>query len=122
MATNNSGFLEIFGNDSDNISTNQNRGFSYMSGGKGDDTYIIENLAKSWTTIDDRDYGENDPTSIDPHDSNDSLILKNLTSKDVVLFFDVYHPDREGLTSDSHPDDGLYVIKKNAINSVMKQV
>lgn len=122
MATNNSGFHEILGNDSNDILTNQNRGFSYMSGGKGNDTYIIENLAKSWTTIDDRDYGENDPTSIDPHDSNDSLILKNITSKDVVLFFDVvYHPNKEGLTSYSHPDDGLYVIKKNAINSVMKQ-
>lgn len=105
----------------DDTLVNEYSGFTYMTGKAGNDKYIIKNLAKSWTTIDDKEFHDTYDASV-AYDKNDSLILENMTSKDVTLFFDVYNPDREGKNAEAYPDDGLYVIKKSAVKSVLSQL
>ena len=118
---------EKYGNNSANTLVNDKKGYTYMSGLKGNDTYVIENISKSFTEIDDSDgldeslYPENTNQNGIPLDDygKDTIQIKNVKANDLALFFDVS-------LSSNNPEfaafDDLYIVKKSAINSVFKQV
>ena len=121
----------MIGTENDDIITNDKAGVSIMIGGDGDDTYIVENILKSWSEIADGNYtlDENDiPGAIIPGSSarnaanfgNDKIIIKNINANDLILFFDVAIAENI-YDKTSLPDDGLYIIKKSGINTVVSQ-
>lgn len=99
---------EITGDASVNTLTNANKGYTYMSGQGGDDTYIIENISNSFSEI--------NHTTV-PTASADSAILQieNLKGNDLTLFFDV------SLNSTNDAEDDLLVAKKSLLKSVITQ-
>ena len=118
---------EKYGNNSANTLVNNKKGYTYMSGLKGNDTYIVENISKSFTEIDDSnrlDESEN-PGPVNGNGipttnfGNDTIQIKNVKANDLALFFDVsLAPNVEA----SAPSDELYIVKKSAMSSVVKQV
>ncbi|MCR4880469.1 MAG: hypothetical protein K6A44_00750 [bacterium] len=96
----------IKGNNKNNVLTNKNKkGFTEMYGYKGNDTYVINNIAKTFTIVDDTA-------------GKDTLQIKNTNGKDLLFFFDVIVNETEEL----HPDDGLYIFKKNMAMDVANQL
>ena len=118
---------EKYGNNSANTLVNDKKGYTYMSALKGNDTYIVENISKSFTEIDDSnrlDESEN-PGPVNGNGipttnfGNDTIQIKNVKANDLALFFDVsLAPNVEA----SAPSDELYIVKKSAMSSVVKQV
>lgn len=99
---------EITGDAGVNTLTNANKGYTYMSGQGGDDTYIVENVSNSFTEI------NHTTTSTDVVDSA-ILQIENLKGNDLTLFFDV------SLNTTNDAVDDLLVAKKSLLKSVITQ-
>lgn len=116
-----------------------NKGVNYLAGRKGDDTYIINNLGKTVTYIDDaviaaREDDENHEywekflgdnprfTPIaEPYSDNDTLQINNMKANDLLFFFDVFNKNAEN-AEEAEIKDALFVLKKSAINSLKSQL
>ena len=100
--------IPIIGNNKKNKLINiYNSGFTYMSGKKGNDTYIINNISQTATEIEDTK-------------GRDALILNNIKGNALVFLFDVMV--NEDFSENILPDDGLYIIKSNMLTDVVNQL
>lgn len=105
----------IGGVDADTL-INTKANYTYMSGGAGEDVYVVNNFAGSYTSIDDSGicYAYNPDCEAAPV-SNNTLQIKNVKSSDLAIFFDVCIGD--ALTNEPHIELGI--IKKSLINPKM---
>ena len=101
---------KIIGDAGANTLTNSNKGYTYMSGQGGDDTYVVENISNSFSEI-----NPTETTTVGNYDNN-VLQVQNLKGNDLTLFFDV------DVNSSGNPNDDLFVVKKTLLNSVNSQV
>ena len=99
---------EITGDSAINTLTNANKGYTYMSGQGGDDTYIVENISNSFSEI-------NHTTTLTDVVDSAILQIENLKGNDLTLFFDV------SLNSTNDTVDDLLVAKKSLLKSVITQ-
>ena len=123
MADKKPNFPEIFGNKRNNTLTNSKKGFVYMSGREGNDKYVITDISKGWTEVNDKNIRDNDiENSTLPADleAKDSILLKNISRENIALFFDVQNPEIPE-TDETHPEDTLYIIKKDMMDSIVEQ-
>lgn len=99
---------EITGDASVNTLTNANKGYTYMSGQGGDDTYIVENISNSFSEI--------NHTTVQTASADSAILqIENLKGNDLTLFFDV------SLNSTNDTVDDLLVAKKSLLKSVITQ-
>ncbi len=121
----------VIGTQQNDTILNNKNGVTIMTGGDGDDSYIIENISKSWTQISDGNYTMdeyNKPSALIsglsirdiPNTGSDKVVIKNVNANDLTLFFDVAIAENK-YDKTSMPDDGLYIIKKSGINAVINQ-
>ena len=108
---------DITGDGDANTLTNAKAGYTYMSGKVGDDVYVVNNIANSYTEIDDRgmNYTSN-PNHTTAPDANNTLQIKNVKPSDLTFYYDVCiaeHPHNE------EPLVELFIIKKSMLNKVM---
>ncbi|MBQ8886515.1 MAG: calcium-binding protein [Candidatus Gastranaerophilales bacterium] len=101
---------KIIGDGSANTLTNSNKGYTYMSGQGGDDTYVVENISNSFSEINPTE------TTTTGNNADNVLQIQNLKGNDLTLFFDVE------VNPTGNPDDNLFVVKKNLLKSVTSQV
>ena len=101
---------KIIGDAGANTLTNSNKGYTYMSGQGGDDTYVVENISNSFSEI-----NPTETTTVGNYDNN-VLQVQNLKGNDLTLFFDV------DVNATGNPNDDLFVVKKTLLNSVNSQV
>lgn len=116
-------FPEIFGNKKNNTLTNSKKGFVYMSGREGSDKYIITDISKGWTEVNDKNIRDNDEeysTLLADPNAKDSILLKNISRENIALFFDVHNPEIPE-TDKTHPEDTLYIIKKEMMDPIVDQ-
>ena len=103
--------------------TNKNTkaGTTFMVGYNGNDTYVVNNIAKNWTNVDDKGtvLFYDDVDNFNP-DSNDTLIVKNLSPNDTFIFFDVGIKNTK-YSVQSQISDELFIVKNSMIDSVFKQ-
>ena len=95
---------------------NSKSGLTIMAGKSGDDTYIVNNISKNWTVINDKDEEED----LTPADPNNKLLVKNIDPKNSFLFFDVAIKNSD-YNIQSKIDDGLYIINKGMTDPVLSQ-
>ena len=95
---------------------NSKSGLTIMAGKSGDDTYIVNNISKNWTFINDKDEEED----LSPTDPNNKLTVKNIDPKNSFLFFDASIKNSD-YSIQSQIDDSLYVINRSMANSVLSQ-
>ena len=116
-------FPEIFGNKKNNTLTNSKKGFVYMSGREGNDKYVITDISKGWTEVNDKNIRDNDEeysTLLADPNAKDSILLKNISRENIALFFDVHNPEIPE-TDKTHPEDTLYIIQKDMMDSIVEQ-
>ena len=101
---------KIIGDGTINTLTNSNKGYTYMSGQGGDDTYVVENISNSFSEINPTE------TTTTGNNADNVLQIQNLKGNDLTLFFDVE------VNASGSPDDNLFIAKKNLLNSVTSQV
>lgn len=117
---------KLFGTEEKDVLTSKN-GANYLSGLEGDDKYIVNNIKKSWTMIDDarQNYADmegffNDVNGVFPtaYAGNDTVQINNVNANDLLLFFDVKNPNNEY----ADVDETLCIVHKSMFDTVMKQV
>ena len=77
-----------------------------MAGGNGNDTYVVNNITKSFVEIEDTG-------------GTDNLQIKGVNVNDLLFFFDVVVNEN---TEYGYADDGLYIIHRNFPDSVISQM
>ncbi|MCM1265894.1 MAG: hypothetical protein NC200_06815 [Candidatus Gastranaerophilales bacterium] len=126
MATIKNTQIGTSGNDELTISKN---GFNYVMGLEGDDKYIINNIKKSWTIVDDalQNYEDmegifDDYNTVTPmtDGGNDTVQINNVNANDLILFFDVAAND--DVDVDVDVDESLAIVHKSLLDSVMTQI
>ena len=100
----------IKGNNKKNKLTNRNSGYTAMYGKKGDDTYVVTNIANSVTDIEDTA-------------GKDTLEIQNIKGNDLVFAFDVMLNESDDIYDKyGHPFDELIIAKKSLAMSVANKI
>lgn len=100
---------------------NKNKGFTEMGAGNGDDTYIINDISKSFTKITDGYQTVDRDSSLENKAVNpdiDTLIVKNVNANDLMFFFDV----NINATTANTLDNNFFIIRKKGYNSAFTQI
>ena len=96
----------ILGNNKNNTLENKNEsGYVYMAGKKGDDTYVINNISATATSIYDTA-------------GKDTLTIKASKASDITALFDVVYNEPVG----GPPADELYFITKSNAYNIANQM
>jgi hypothetical protein len=96
----------ILGNNKNNTLENKNKsGYVYMAGKKGDDTYVINNISATATSIYDTA-------------GKDTLTIKASKASDITALFDVVYNEPVG----GPPADELYFITKSNAYNIANQM
>ena len=101
--------------------TNKNKGFTPMGAGNGNDTYIINDISKSFTKIIDGYQTTDRDSSLDNkavNPDNDTLVVKNVNANDLMFFFDV---NIDTATANAL-DNNFFIIRKKGYNSAFSQI
>lgn len=114
-----------------NIIERKSKGYEKMNGTSADDTYIINDISKTWKEINDPNadgyhYDEEDADEVIDYGNNvdtDHMIIKNTSADEIMLLFDVFKNGRDTYIDEEGDiniiDDGLTIIRKSNLDSVI---
>ncbi len=93
------------------VERTKSSGYEKIEGTVDDDAYIINDISNSWTVIEDG----GDAVGSD----SDTLTINNASSDKIMLFFDFGLTASTDADYNASIDDGLYVLQKSSMTSVL---